>query len=1473
MQPSNEVTDSHSDEDIRPSAADNQAAKRCDSPADRDASMEAKLDYSTTVTSNKRSPAVHESWSETGSDYPSPKRSRTADIPPDLVESTPRSSGTPLMEVNPPKSTIPQSLPLILSIGNPGNSIMSPQSASQASSTITVCPQTLNSTATTSVSSSSPFIGQLIPLCGLSDSLLCGVSSALLTNGTNSTTSSLTAHSLMGNTLSLPVLDAQTAFTTPVSGSTWLLTNQPNTITAHMTSGQSHLNQLPPTVLVPVPAALGAENLLGAAARHLVTSSADTNGGTISANPPIHSSTAGQSSTSAATTTTNTIMSTITNNTGLNSLRVSDVLEALKSFAAGGNLAASISLPVAGASTSPVTSTVSASSTGTTPSFFGFSTPSRNSDLLSISGGPKTNLMTHGTTVINPGGLTLVSSNSNTTSNNSGGNNNSTFSTTQLPAGTHVVSASGLLSQLAMAAAAVNVSTSEPSNKATESTGAINGLTATVIPTGTPEQALDMSVRSGLISLNALAPMSNGTWLSKSTDGNSNSPQLTLALDTVDGKPIRSDQTTVHGVMEALNAALKGSLQKSTRLTISSDGTAGYQTTGDGESGVLETGSHLISGSTKNLITAIDPDQVLNTSGLLKTTTSGTQSIIVPFPALSLSSTGCSTPDLMTDPESGRSSVSQLLPPPPPLQSVQQQQQSNTVITASTSVGTVLTNPSIISTSPMLVGPSQSQLVNLAQLQAIMAALAAGGTMSIPTQTVSVGNTSTVSGAIASASALSGSAVHAGQTQTTTSTTNGESGSNSTQLGANQLLMNHHPITSANTSPHGATVESTGSAAMLVPTLNSLNSVCGLTLTTNPVGLSTPVSTSGAAITSALGNSTSSVGGSMLTGQTASLKGISLPSVDVQLGSATGLVNGTLNVLDSNSQALLAAAAASGHMGHVALANLRSSHGSAALRPIGTAPNGPVIGLLDPRTGLQFSVATTTSALLATPELVSCLQRGVYTSHPTDDSSAGTTRLIEVPTASTVTANPATTSTIATTTNITASSSEAKTSSSNIMRSVTKQSEVDSVSPYDSHGMEEDWDTIGPSDDTVAVQVNLQSIYAGIKSDPTSGSSLSSLNPTSLLPASGTGGGGGGGGSTRRHTGSSRNSGLTGSSRRSANTSGDLGGTHQGRPHRQNFTPTQNRILTEWYSKHKAKPYPSTDDTKELATISGLSYSQVKKWFANKRARSSSSGFPKPTPPLAPDSSPDPTAAKAIVAAAMAAAASSSSGLDSNERSAALQPAFLIASQALTSVAARMSGSSIEVDDDEPETALETTDVDEGSAATENQTPQRASSCVGDAVTLLSVSTEDEELPLMVVSETSAPSVSSTNKETSVAAPMDDISATNEVECVTSKSDVPSDEVTPVGLKFTRGLQSASSNSESPVASPPTLEVPLKSSRTPPVNGFSSENSPTTEVAVEDLLETKTSDSETSRTECDEQTVSLKNSKSLRTRGVTVHAS
>uniref|UniRef100_A0A1I8FK29 Homeobox domain-containing protein n=1 Tax=Macrostomum lignano TaxID=282301 RepID=A0A1I8FK29_9PLAT len=53
----------------------------------------------------------------------------------------------------------------------------------------------------------------------------------------------------------------------------------------------------------------------------------------------------------------------------------------------------------------------------------------------------------------------------------------------------------------------------------------------------------------------------------------------------------------------------------------------------------------------------------------------------------------------------------------------------------------------------------------------------------------------------------------------------------------------------------------------------------------------------------------------------------------------------------------------------------------------------------------------------------------------------------------------------------------------------------------------------------------------------------------------------------------------------------------------QNFTDVQNSQLQGWFSEHRQKPYPSTADTHRLAELTGLSYPQVKKWFANRRMR------------------------------------------------------------------------------------------------------------------------------------------------------------------------------------------------------------------------------------------------------------------------------
>uniref|UniRef100_A0A1I8FDA7 Homeobox domain-containing protein n=1 Tax=Macrostomum lignano TaxID=282301 RepID=A0A1I8FDA7_9PLAT len=57
------------------------------------------------------------------------------------------------------------------------------------------------------------------------------------------------------------------------------------------------------------------------------------------------------------------------------------------------------------------------------------------------------------------------------------------------------------------------------------------------------------------------------------------------------------------------------------------------------------------------------------------------------------------------------------------------------------------------------------------------------------------------------------------------------------------------------------------------------------------------------------------------------------------------------------------------------------------------------------------------------------------------------------------------------------------------------------------------------------------------------------------------------------------------------------------KPQRQNFTDVQNSQLQGWFSEHRQKPYPSTADTHRLAELTGLSYPQVKKWFANRRMR------------------------------------------------------------------------------------------------------------------------------------------------------------------------------------------------------------------------------------------------------------------------------
>lgn len=45
-------------------------------------------------------------------------------------------------------------------------------------------------------------------------------------------------------------------------------------------------------------------------------------------------------------------------------------------------------------------------------------------------------------------------------------------------------------------------------------------------------------------------------------------------------------------------------------------------------------------------------------------------------------------------------------------------------------------------------------------------------------------------------------------------------------------------------------------------------------------------------------------------------------------------------------------------------------------------------------------------------------------------------------------------------------------------------------------------------------------------------------------------------------------------------------------------------IMVEWYNGHRENPYPNKQDKLKMATEGGITVSQVKSWFANKRNRS-----------------------------------------------------------------------------------------------------------------------------------------------------------------------------------------------------------------------------------------------------------------------------
>ncbi|KAF6768835.1 hypothetical protein AHF37_08398 [Paragonimus kellicotti] len=210
-------------------------------------------------------------------------------------------------------------LPFVLSISNTCDTSQTGLFGARlnklsTSPSFTVSPQQLGAIPTTG----GPVMGQLIPIAGLPEHLLCGISTTLL-GGNNNQSLSQSLLANHGTSFSVPVLDNQSSMTNAGSSSTWVLTNQPNNANTNFLATQNAMTTLQPTLLVPLPATL-TDSTTVSNMRSLSTQF-------VEANP---------TATSVGTTATNTS----------NILRLSDLLEAVKSVISGGGLISSISLPV-----------------------------------------------------------------------------------------------------------------------------------------------------------------------------------------------------------------------------------------------------------------------------------------------------------------------------------------------------------------------------------------------------------------------------------------------------------------------------------------------------------------------------------------------------------------------------------------------------------------------------------------------------------------------------------------------------------------------------------------------------------------------------------------------------------------------------------------------------------------------------------------------------------------------------------------------------------------------------------------------------------------------------------------------------------------------------------------------------------------------------------------------------------------------
>ncbi|KAH9591426.1 hypothetical protein MS3_00001173 [Schistosoma haematobium] len=1077
-----------------------------------------------------------------------------------------------------------------------------------------------------SLSIPSPFFGQLIPLSSLPENVICGLSTTIMNNpqtstlgnsGDNSMTTSTGHHTELQTTQNHP--------------SAWVLANPSGNLSCNLTQ-QAELTALQPTLFVPVPTL-----------------------GDSSVTPAL------KAPQSLDTSTTNPLA----NCAGI--LRYPDIIEALKSMAANGNLISAINVPSSSYSTNIQTQTNSSSNCN--DNIERLQSASQISSPNLSSSNNLAALVAHLTASSNSRTIpqSVTTNIPNTTCGITSTDNNTTDS---LPFSTKSTSESSNISNFNTLVSPTPLYT-KVDQIDSDGTSLVPGLTS-VNNIGTNEeinfpsndQALDMSVRS--ISIPSEHPQSF-TQTSNITKSDTKNLNLLTGININDSTCKETlEQPTfnvVNNVAEVINAAIKGGLKQRLIQSIEVPVSSLFPNPAQCLTALASTISSLPT-MNETVVSSDNPsdkrnqnincqnESYINTINIKKELMNSTMT----------NSLQNAEPTTLT---SGDNKL---------IDSINKSTQNNN------------SNNTLINLSP-----TSSHIVSLAQLQAIMAALANTSSVSISLPVNSTASTSSLSLAptcSATVSSLNSSNPSIQQLINPSTPSISSSGTN--------VLIN---TSGSSLNVAGSVTTSEVGNTSLIPGLNNLTSVCGFTLTGQSGFVNNNITTYNPSISTNFGTINSNIKGiTVPSGECISLTGILSGNVanlninnnsnSAQLGhtvvgnpalinfisankspvqssvtlnstnatrlltnlatstagtnllslanngtignntnicgstvlGATNIPSGAISLLDPH-QALFAAAAAAAAqniqkpggvnnaINQIALANLKLSNTNG--RHIGAT--APVIGLLDPRTGLQLRVAdtSTTTAILTSSNLTDCLNNNY--SHSSDNEQTEK----QINESSRMTTNET---------------------------DLNQTNELETGSNYEDQ-IDEEWEP--EQDETCSIQSNTQQLCLKRNKicDKTSGDSESPCKndqsndviltndiQSNLLLGS----------SNKRSSGSARISGGNSSNnRRSLSSSfNDSSNQQQLRPHRQNFTPTQNRILTEWYQLHQAKPYPSTDDTKELANISGLSYSQVKKWFANKRARSTSSGLPKPTPPLAPDSSTDPSATAALVAAAVAAATS-----------------------------------------------------------------------------------------------------------------------------------------------------------------------------------------------------------------------------------------